>query len=236
MIKILAIGNSFSQNATELLQLFDKDLYVRNLYIGGCSLATHCENIRGDLKAYDYQENGAKCLPEKVSIKEALLSRKWDYITVQQASGSSGQKESYYPYLTELMNYVRGFSDAEIVFHQTWAYETGSTHPQFPLYDNDRTKMYRGIAEATDYVVSRENLRVIRVGDAVEKLRQSPLFLPEKGGLAITCDGFHLTENYGRFLAASVWLKFFTGKLPDFLERENLSEPFTEIKKVLESI
>lgn len=236
MIKILAIGNSFSQNATELLQLFDNELFVRNLYIGGCSLATHCENIRGDIKAYDYQENGAKCLPEKVSIKEALLFEKWDYITVQQASGSSGQKESYYPYITELMDYVRKFSEAEIVFHQTWAYENGSTHPQFPLYKSDRSEMYKAIAEATDYVVKKENFRVIRVGDAVERLREFPLFVPEKGGLAVTCDGFHLTENYGRFLAASVWLKFFTGKLPSFLQKENLSEPFKAIKKVLENV
>ena len=51
MIKILAIGNSFSQNATELLQLFDNDLYVRNLYIGGCNLKKHTDNAASDEKA-----------------------------------------------------------------------------------------------------------------------------------------------------------------------------------------
>ena len=54
MIKILAIGNSFSQNATEMVQFFDKNLYVRNMYIAGCSLEMHCENLTGDIKAYEY--------------------------------------------------------------------------------------------------------------------------------------------------------------------------------------
>ena len=236
MIKILAIGNSFSQNATELLQLFDNELYVRNLYIGGCTLAMHCENIAGDLKAYDYQENAEKCIPEKVSIKDALISDKWDYITVQQASGDSGNMESYYPYISDLIAYVRKYSSAEIVFHQTWAYETGSIHPQFAFYDKNRKTMYNKIVEATNFAAEKEGLRMIRVGEAVEKLRSFPIFLPEEGGLAVTCDGFHLSANYGRFLAAGVWLKFFTGKLPEFLKRENLSEPFKAIKTVLENV
>lgn len=123
MIKILAIGNSFSQNATELLQLFDNELYVRNLYIGGCSLAMHCENIKKDAKVFDYQENGAKLYPFKISVKDALLSEKWDYVSVQQVSGYSGKEESYYPYIEELVEYVKKYSNAEIVFHQTWAYD-----------------------------------------------------------------------------------------------------------------
>ena len=72
MIKILAIGNSFSRDATELLQIFDNRLYVRNLYIGGCSIKRHTDNIATDEKAYEYQENGAKCRADKVSINDAL--------------------------------------------------------------------------------------------------------------------------------------------------------------------
>lgn len=232
MIRILAIGNSFSQNATELLQLFDNDLFVRNLYIGGCNLKTHADNVTKDEKAYDYQENGTKCRAEKISVKEALTSEKWDYVTVQQSSGDSGITEYYYPYLGDLLAYVRKYTDAEIVFHQTWAYETGSAHPQFVLYDNDRKKMYEGILKASRYVAERENLRMIRCGEAVEKAREYRVFDSEKGGMDITADGFHLA-GYGKFLAAAMWLKFFTGKTPEFLNREELSEPFDVIKSVL---
>ena len=96
--------------------------------------------------------------------------------------------------------------------------------------------MYESIVKASEEVTKKENLRMIRAGEAVEKLRSYDMFLPEKGGLALTCDVHHLSENYGRFLAAAVWLKFFTGNLPDYLNREELSEPFKAIKSVLEEI
>ena len=48
-MKILAIGNSFSQDATRYLQDIaasaGENLFVRNLYIGGCSLEMHAKNI-----------------------------------------------------------------------------------------------------------------------------------------------------------------------------------------------
>lgn len=232
MIKILAIGNSFSQNTTELLQLTDGDIFVRNLYIGGCSLKTHAENIAGNVKAYDYQENGTKCRTDKVSIADALGFEKWDYVTVQQCSGESGIVDSFYPYLSEIISFVRLRSDAEIIWHMTWAYETGAPHAQFPLYDNDRKKMYDAIVSAAKTVSEREGLRVIRSGDAVEKARSFQTFDSSKGGFDITADGYHLT-TYGRILTAGVWLKFFTGKVPPCVDRDNLSEPMSVIKNVL---
>jgi len=231
-MKILAIGNSFSQNATELLQLMSSDIFVRNLYIGGCNLKTHAGNVAEDKKAYEYQENGTMCMAEKVSIKDALLFEKWDYITVQQSSGDSGILEYYYPYLSDLLAYIRKFSDAEIVFHQTWAYEKGSSHPQFPLYDRNRTKMYESILKASNYVAEKENIRMIRSGEAVEAARLYAAFDREKGGIDITADGFHLT-SYGKFLVSGVWLKFFKQETPLFLERESLSEHFRVIKEIL---
>lgn len=233
MIKILAIGNSFSRDATELLQLFDNNLYVRNLYIGGCSIKRHADNIATDEKAYEYQENGTKCRADNVSIKDALISEKWDYVTVQQSSGDSGILEYYYPYLTDLLAYVRKYTSAEIVFHQTWAYEIGSTHPQFVLYDNNREKMHEAIMNATYYVSKKENLRMIKSGEAVAAAREFPIFDSQKGGMDITVDGFHLA-HYGKFLLAAMWLKFFTGKTPSFLDREELSEPFSVVKTVLQ--
>ena len=48
-MKILFIGNSFSQNATRYIrQISDGTLFVRNLYIGGCSLETHAKNIENE--------------------------------------------------------------------------------------------------------------------------------------------------------------------------------------------
>lgn len=232
-MKILCIGNSFSQDSTALLQLLTDKITVRNLYIGGCSLDMHAANIENDAAKYELQENGEKMQNALVSIKEALTSDKWDYITVQQVSGRSGVYESFYPYLGELLDYVRKYSDAEIVLHETWSYEIGSGHPDFAIYNSDREQMAQAIKETYEKVSAKENLRIIRVGEAVWNLRAKPSFDYENGGLSLTRDGFHLSLSYGRLLAASVWCKFFTGEIPQYFNNENLSQPMREVLEVL---
>lgn len=232
-MKILSIGNSFSQDSTALLQLLTDKITARNLYIGGCSLDMHAANIENDAAKYELQENGEKMQNALVSVKEALTSDKWDYITVQQVSGRSGVYESFYPYLGELLDYVRKYSDAEIALHETWSYEIGSGHPDFAIYNSDREQMARAIKETYEKVSAKENLRIIRVGEAVRKLRAKPSFDYKNGGLSLTRDGFHLSLSYGRLLAASVWCKFFTGEIPQYFNNENLSQPMREVLEVL---
>lgn len=43
-MKILSIGNSFSQDSTALLQLLTDEITVRNLYVVGGSLDMHAAN------------------------------------------------------------------------------------------------------------------------------------------------------------------------------------------------
>lgn len=232
-MKILSIGNSFSQDSTALLQLLTDKITARNLYIGGCSLDMHAANIENDAAKYELQENGEKMQNALVGIKEALISDKWDYITIQQVSGRSGVYESFYPYLGELLDYVRKYSDAEIVLHETWSYEIGSGHPDFAIYNSDREQMAQAIKETYEKVSAKENLRIIRVGEAVQNLRAKPSFDYKNGGLSLTRDGFHLSLSYGRLLAASVWCKFFTGEIPQYFNNENLSQPMREVLEVL---
>ena len=229
-MKILAIGNSFSEDATALLQLVAPEIFVRNLHIPACSLQRHCVEIQAGEPCYVYEENGADCLGRLVTLKEALMREKWDFITVQQASRESGLPETYFPYLSELIAYVKKFSDAEIVFHQTWAYEHGATHPNFSLYGNDTNKMWEAIKSATVWAAKRENLRIIPVGEMIAGLRGTPVFDSKNGGLNITRDGFHLSINYGRYAAALVWCYFFTGKTAAVKEYD--SEPFRTIYRV----
>ena len=236
MIKILAIGNSFSQDSTALLQLLTDEIEVRNLYIGGCSLDMHVANIENDAAKYELQENGEKMQNALVSIKEALISDKWDYITVQQVSGRSGVYDSFYPYLDMLLKYVRKYSDAEIILHETWSYEIGSCHPDFGTYNSDREQMAQAIKDAYEKVSLKENLRIIKVGEAVQALREKPSFDYKNGGLSLNRDGFHLSLNYGRLLAAAVWCKFFTGEIPEFFKKAELSQPMREILEVVQVI
>ena len=129
-MQVLSIGNSFSADAQRYLHRIARTdgfvLNTCNLYIGGCSLETHHRNMLSEERAYELQTNG---FPTgfKVSIKEALLNRKWDVITLQQSSPLSPKFESYQPFLDVLSRYVRTCQPkAKIAFHRTWAYQQES--------------------------------------------------------------------------------------------------------------
>ena len=101
-MKILSIGNSFSQDAQRYLHRLAKQdgtkMKTVNLYIGGCSLQKHYLNMLDDNVAYDFEFNG-EGTGLKVSIRQALVSDDWDVITLQQASHLSGRYETYLPYI-----------------------------------------------------------------------------------------------------------------------------------------
>ena len=233
-MKILAIGNSFSQDATAQLQLLSDKITVRNLFIGGCSLERHWHNAEGDLAEYRYEENGAACRPALISISEALRAEAWDVVTFQQCSGKSGLIDSYYPYLPSLTAYVRRFTPAKQVFFQTWAYETDCEHAEYPNYHHNQQEMFRMIVETTREISRREGLPLLRGGEALQALRATPCFDYAHGGLSLNRDGFHLSCNYGRFFMAALWHKYFLGTLPAFLDRADLSVPFATMRGVLE--
>ena len=81
-MKVLSIGNSFSQDAQryvhELAKLEGVEIQTQNLFIGGCSLERHYQNMKGDLAEYDLERNG-RATTEKTSIRTALESDEWDY-------------------------------------------------------------------------------------------------------------------------------------------------------------
>ena len=209
-MNIFCIGNSFSEDATRYLhQISDEELYVRNLYIGGCSLERHYHNILEDKADYEYQKNGR--MLRMISIKEALSKKKWDFITVQQVSQDSGRKETFEPYLPFILGYIKGACpDAKIVYHRTWAYSDYSDHGGFVNYDNSRPKMFDAIVKASSEICQKYNLDIIPNGDAVEKARKLPEF--DEKIRPITRDGFHMSLDYGRYLTGLVMFRFFTGK------------------------
>lgn len=92
MLRILAVGNSFSEDATyylhQILEIAGVENQVVNLYIGGCSLEKHWRNIEKNAREYQFQFNGTKT-DRRVTVKEVLKEAKWDVIVTQQASHES---------------------------------------------------------------------------------------------------------------------------------------------------
>jgi hypothetical protein len=212
MTNILAIGNSFSQDATAYLysmaEAAGKEIKVVNLYIGGCSLETHWANILSDAALYDYELNGQNT-GRKISIKEALKEEAWDYVTLQQVSGESGLIDTYYPYLLNISEYVREYAPtAEQLLHQTWAYEFDSNHSDFGKYDRVQLKMHLAINTVYHNLSEKLSFRVIPSGDVIQQLRSKPVFDYGNGGISLCRDGFHMDFVYGRYALAATWFGF----------------------------
>ena len=215
MKKILAIGNSFSDDATRYLHQMAEaagiETKVVNLFIGGCPLERHWQNIETGEAAYQYRLNG-KMTERMISIDEALREEQWDYIVTQQASHDSGWMDTYEPFLGLILDHIRQYTgqhmpQAELLLHETWAYETGSTHSAFMRYHRSQEEMYDRLKKCYYAMAEKYHLRLIPSGDIIQEARQQEPFRVSEGGISLCRDGFHMNIPYGRYLLACVWMK-----------------------------
>ena len=143
---------------------------------------------------------------------EALKDEEWDYIVFQQASSFAGQYSSYFPELTELMEYVKANANnpnVKYAMQQTWAYAKDSNHPGFFRYGKDQKAMYEDVVFSYDKAAQKQNISiVIPTGTAIQNGRSSSL------GDTFCRDGYHLDLKYGRYTAACAWFETFFGESP----------------------
>ena len=235
-MKTLSIGNSFSQDACYYLHQTaasaGTDWECVNLYFGGCSLEQHAVNLKENRRDYALEINGADT-GLKVSISEALARDEYDFITLQQASHFSGKTETYFPFMRELYDACQAAQpNAEIVIHETWAYESDSTHAAFSDYGRDQKRMYERLRKAYAYAAEKLGARIIPVGDTLQYRRENVSeFNRDKGGSPLTRDGFHLAIPEGRYLAALVWAETLAGA--DARDARYLPEGMTEESRAL---
>jgi hypothetical protein len=209
--RILAIGNSFSEDSLEHLWQMAQDagkvpLVIGHLMIGGCSLLEHATNIRDNLSAYTYSktDDGTWSTTGAVTLLSGLKDEPWDIVTVQQASAYSGIPESYQPSLDTIIRTIRTHvsnPDVKIAFHMTWAYQKDSDHGGFVSYGNDQDVMTSMLIQATKSIVLPHPGidMVIPSGQAIRRART--VF-----GDILTRDGFHLDLTLGRRIASMTWL------------------------------
>lgn len=210
-LNVLAIGNSFSVDATRYLHQVAEaagvDTKIVNLHIGGCPLERHWRNIESGERAYNYQLNGV-ITERSASIAEVLEEETWDYIITQQVSHDSGWLISYEPFLGLILNYLKEKApNAKILMQETWAYEIGSTHSNFMRYNRNPQEMYDKLHSCYTQMAAKYGLELIPSGSVIQKVRSLPEFNLQEGGMSLYRDGFHMSYNYGRFLVACVWAK-----------------------------
>ena len=210
--RILAIGNSFSQDAVEqyLHELAEAEgisTIIGNMFIGGCSLERHVKNARDNAPAYAYRKigtDGKKREKGKMSLETVLADEDWDYVSLQQASPFSGMYETYEASLPELIEYVKARlpKKTKLMLHQTWAYASTSRHSGFKNYNCNQLTMYQAIADAVKKAAKANKIKiVIPSGTAIQNARTSFI------GDHLNRDGYHLDVKIGRYTAACTWFE-----------------------------
>ena len=223
-LRILAVGNSFSDDGTEYLPgLLEAagihNVIVARLYIGGCSLERHCKEYEEGLTDYIYYKstnNKWETVSKNATILDGLKDEPWDIITVQEVSNNSGTYETYQNWAPKLLSIIRKEAlnpNAAIVWHMTWAYATNSDHGAFKLYGNDQKTMYDAIVSCVSRARKDFNVPVvIPSGEAIQLARATRLNnedrVPADSKVyQLTRDGFHLTRQHGRYIAACTWFE-----------------------------
>lgn len=209
-MEVLAIGNSFSQDATRYLHQIARaagdNLNVTNLYIGGCSLERHYRNMLSGERAYQLESNGEKTgFP--VSLEEALYNRKWDVVTIQQVSAQSIDPETYRPYIYTLTDMIREYAPkAKLLLHETWFYEQGSIRLTQELGFATEADMLQRIQNAYAQIADEIGADgIIPSGTLFGKLR-------EAGIPKLHRDTFHASYGLGRYALGLLWYHVLTGK------------------------
>jgi hypothetical protein len=211
-VKLLAIGNSFSDDCMEhvygiLHSLGVEDIQLGNLHIPGCSLRMHCQNLRGDIPAYDYRTNdsGVWSTQTEYKLGDAISAKPWEFIFTQQFSGESGMAETYGD-LDELLAYVKSKAQVNPKFgwQQTWAYAKGVDHHAYINYHENQDEMYACIVNAVQTEILPRKLQVIPSGTAIQNARLAI-------GDTLTRDGYHLSLGLGRYIAGLCVVKALTG-------------------------
>ena len=208
-MEILAIGNSFSQDATRYLHRIARadgvKLNVTNLYIGGCSLERHYRNMLSGERAYRLEYNGEQTgFP--ICLEEALYNRKWDVVTIQQVSSQSGDPETFRPYIFSLTDMIREYAPkAKLLLHETWFYEEGSEKLFNWTNFSTSREMLDAVHKTYEQIASEIGADgIIPSGTLLGKLI-------EEGIPTVHRDGSHASYGLGRYALGLLWYRLLTG-------------------------
>ncbi len=221
-LKMLMIGNSFSEDTVQYIPkmaeaLGYQTIEVGVLFIGGSTLQMHHNNsVSGDA-AYDFQyyQDGVwiyKLDNEKKTLEFGIQYKDWDIITLQQNSVWAGVSNSY-NILESLIPYVKEKAtnpNVRLVWNMTWAYTQENVQTSNYGYA-DQTDMYESICHAVQTKIETNNsfVDISPSGTAIQNVRESGL------GDTVNRDGLHLSWGLGRYIAGITMFCTLTGYNPE---------------------
>jgi hypothetical protein len=179
-VKLLTIGNSFSQNATKYLGDLAKaggfQLVHKPIVVGGAPLELHAGKFQANERD---PADKAGLYANGQGLKQMLKENQWDYVTIQQASIKSHDLATYQPYAGQLREYIyKHAPQAKVLVHQTWEYRVDD--PRFAVKSPkagepaSQEAMYLGLTDAYKTIAKELGARRIPVGDAFHAADTDP--------------------------------------------------------------
>ena len=228
-LKVLMIGNSFADDTinyaheiAKSIGIPEENILVADIYIGGCVLNTHWANAQSNAPAYRFGLEREGWFDGSSytnwTMEQAIKYADWDFITFQQGSSASGDPSSF-SNLQNLMDYVYDIAtdeennpnanpDVKFVWHQTWAYQQGTTAAHFSKYNFDQMTMYNGIVSCIkNFVLNKNFVAIIPNGTAIQNARTSSY-----GDNFSRDQHNHLSYDAGRYIAAMNLVSVLTGR------------------------
>jgi hypothetical protein len=199
-LNILFIGNSYTGNLVEVFNRFmaeaKPDSHLEYRKGGGWTLTRHLEDP---------------------GVKQAITSRKWDYVVLQEQSRlptfdtDSAMYRQHRNAVRQLVDWIRE-ADATPVLYQTWARRDGDSgspkrSPDFDAMQAHLTRAYADAAHETGAIV-------VPVGEVWQAVRHADIDL---GPALHARDGSHASER-GSYLIAATFLRALAKVDPTTLE------------------
>ena len=241
-IKILAIGNSFSEDVMrymfDMLQQLGVNpsgITLMTAWISGGTLQQHAANIgvssAANLERRVFTENGGQSGYDVTgqSLLSMIKEQPWDIITLQQQSTASGLPdwENHWDGLDALIEYVNLHAtnpSMRLGWHMTWASPTGNwiygSPPNLPYLN--QIDMFTKICEAVQSQILTAPPKfdfVIPTGTAFQNARSLSHFGDNLNNTLLPAD-IH-ANNLGSYIGAATWIAKITGLdisklLPDY--------------------
>lgn len=244
-VRLLVIGNSFSQmlagsgknytlawNVRQLDHPNGGKRQIDALFLqrSACSLKQAYDGrdtkkwFTVQQSTFDSQDNPfADWAVADHTLADYLTAVDWDIVTIQQYSKDSPDASTYGQNFTNLWNYIREKApNAEIKFHQTWAYERHCPDANAPSvvgpFDGNvdqRDRMYDMIRANVDALAAENAMDVIPSGYALQLYRyRRPVLTRDDDPASGDC--MHIkAQNPHLYLITWTWCRRLFGALPD---------------------
>lgn len=206
-LRVFVLGNSYALNATKHLNLLLTQTSIApssySVYVAhsaGASLDYWWSRAQTGDSIDVLLRAGYKMQIEGHSLSD-WLSHDWDVIVLQQNSANAIDYNTFNPSLRHLVDFIYSHCtnpSVTLAWHLAWSYADAYSK------GNDNYGRWQQIAHAASLMTYYDGIQlIIPSGTAVQNARSAM----EWGEGQLTCDGTHLENGVGCYVASCTWFE-----------------------------